>query len=186
MMNALIVLTLSFLNQAPSSQILALDASKSTIRYVVVHKLHTVEGVSHAAEGRIALLPDGKAQVMVRAAVSSFKSGDANRDEHVEEVLETSKYSHVTFKAIVEASPPVKFPSTADLNVQGELEFHGRKRPETVTLRIEWLSPTEAHVKADFKISLETYSVERPSLFFMKVDDSCAVSGDFVLKAELR
>jgi len=184
MTSALATLAMAALAQAPAARILAVNPSTSTLGYAIVHKLHKVDGASHSVEGKVALLADGRIQVMVRAPVASFKSGDANRDEHMAEVLETGKYSHVTFKGVATASPPATFPSAQDLSLQGVLELHGRKHPETLPLKIEWLSATEARVKASFPVSLDAYEVERPSLLFIKIDDACVITADLALKEE--
>lgn len=177
-------LTLAVLSQAPAPRLLAVDPARSTITYGIVHKLHKADGVSHEVEGKAALLADGKVQVMVRAPIASFKSGESSRDEHMQEALETSRYSHVTLKGVAQVSPPASFPSTQEIGLQAILELHGRKRPESIPLKLEWASPTEVRVKTSFAVSLDAYQVERPSLFFMKIDDACAISVDLVLKQE--
>ena len=72
-------LTLAALSQAPAPRLLAVDPARSTITYGIVHKLHKADGVSHEVEGKAALLADGKVQVMVRAPIASFKSGESSR-----------------------------------------------------------------------------------------------------------
>ncbi|MGC4119750.1 MAG: YceI family protein [Myxococcales bacterium] len=187
--STLSVLALALLSQSPappSPKMLALDPAKSTLTYGIVHKLHKVSAECKAVEGKAALLPDGKVQLMVRAPVSAFKSGDANRDEHMQEVLETGKYGFVTFKAVAQATPPSTFPATTTLTVSGQLDFHGRKRTESVPLQLEWSSPTEVRVKTTFTVSLDAYEVQRPSLLFMKIDDACTIGVDLSLKEEAR
>jgi polyisoprenoid-binding protein YceI len=184
MTSALATLAMAALAQAPAAARVFSVTSASTLSYGIVHKLHKVEAVSHAVEGKVALLADGKVQVMVRAPVASFKSGDANRDEHMAEVTQATSYTHVTFKGVATASPPASFPTTQELALQGVLEFHGRKHPETLPLRVEWLSATEVQVKGRFAVSLDAYEVERPSLLFMKIEDACIIAADLALKEE--
>jgi polyisoprenoid-binding protein YceI len=179
-------LSLAVFAQGPAPRVLSLEAAQSKLSYAIVHKLHKVGGESKEIEGKVALLPDGKVQVMVRAPVTSFKSGDANRDEHMLEVLESVKYSHVTFKGVATLTPPAAFPATTDVSLAGQLEFHGRKRAETIALKVEWLSAGEAHVTGAFNVSLDAYEVERPSLLFMKIDDACAIGVDLKLKEEVK
>ena len=182
--SAVASLALAALSQAPSARMLSVDPAKSTVTYAIVHKLHKVNAESRSVEGKAALLPEGKLQVMVRAPVSSFKSGDANRDEHMQETLETSKYSHVIFKAAGQVTPPATFPATTELSLPGQLEFHGRKRMETVTLKLEWASAGEVRVKTSFTVSLDAYEVERPSLLLIKIDDGCVIGADLVLRED--
>jgi len=175
------------LAQAPASAaptILSVDPGKSTLTYAIVHKLHKVDGSSKQVEGKAALTGEGKVQVMVRAPASSFQSGDSSRDEHMAEVLEASKYSHVTFKGVGQLTPPATFPATTEVQLQGQLDFHGRKRAESVLVKVEWASATEARATGSFNVSLDAYEVERPSLLFMKIDDACAIGVDLALKAD--
>ncbi|HEY3448305.1 MAG TPA: YceI family protein [Myxococcales bacterium] len=169
---------------ATAPTVFSVDAAGSTLSYGVVHKFHKVGAESREVEGRAALLPDGKVQVQVRAPVRSFKSGDSNRDAHMEEVLETSKYSYVTFKGLGQLTPPASFPAVTELALQGQLELHGRKRAENVPIKVEWTSPTQLRVKAAFNVSLDAYEIERPSLLFIKIEDACAIGVDVALKGE--
>lgn len=186
MITTLGVLALAVLSQVPPPRVLAVDGAQSVVTYGIVHKLHKVGGECRSVEGKAAILPDGKVQIMVRAPIREFKSGDGNRDEHMQEVLETSKFSHVTFKAIGQVTPPTTFPSTIDLTVSGQLDFHGRKRSENAVLKLEWTSPTEVRVHSTLNVSLDGYEVERPSLLFMKVDDACVIGVDLVLREETK
>lgn len=171
---------------APSAKVFSVDPASSTLAYTVVHKLHKVDATSREVEGKAALLADGKVQVQVRAPVRSFRSGDANRDAHMEEVLETSKHAHVTFKGVGQLTPPSAFPAVTEVTLQGQLELHGRKRAEAVPVRVEWTSANEARVTASFNVSLDAYQVERPSLLFIKIDDACAIGVDLALKADAK
>src|SRR6478752_6439094 len=76
--------------QAPADY--SIDAKDSTLTYHLIHKMHKVDGVSHKVEGKARLTPDGKAQVLVRAASESFDSGNVNRDAHMKEAVEAAKY----------------------------------------------------------------------------------------------
>ncbi|MGC4121592.1 MAG: YceI family protein [Myxococcales bacterium] len=176
------VASLAF-GQAPTATVFSVDTAASTLTYAIVHKLHKVAAESREVEGKAALTSDGKVQVQVRAPIRSFKSGDANRDSHMEEVLETSKHSHVTFKGVGQLTAPASFPAVTEVTLQGQLEFHGRKRAENVPVKVEWASATEARVKASFSVSLDAYEVERPSLLFIKIEDGCTVGVDVAVKA---
>src|SRR4051812_38009232 len=78
---------------------LGVDRGKSSITYHLVHKLHKFDGISKQVDGKARLLGDGRAQVMVRAAVESFDSGNSNRDEHMKETVEAARFPTVELKA---------------------------------------------------------------------------------------
>lgn len=185
-MNALAVaLSAMILSQAPATpRVLSVRPEVSTLRYRVVHKLHKVDGASKAVEAKVALAPDGTVQVMVRAAVKTFQSGDANRDVHMLEVLEADRFPHVVFKGTSRLAAPATYPAKVPLEVDGVLEFHGRKNPLKATLEVELKSPDEARATGGFAVSLEQFAVQRPSLLFVKIEDACRLEVDLSFKAE--
>lgn len=157
---------------APGSY--AVDPGSSTLRYVVVHKLHKVDATSSQVEGRAVVKPDGSAITEVRAQVASFKSGDGNRDEHMLETMNVGSYPYVTFKGIAKSAGE-------SVTMQGQVDFHGVKKPYAVPVRIEAQPDGTLHVTGGFDISLDGHNVERPALLFVKVDDACHVDVDLTL-----
>lgn len=156
----------------------------SAVAYRLVHKLHTVEGVSRAIEGRARVLADGGVQVMVRARVDSFDSGNGNRDADMRAATEAARFPSVTFKA---AGRLPRLPSageTAEVVLQGELTFHGRTRPIEAPIRVRFDTEDRATVEGTFGISLEAFEVERPSLLFVKVEDRVEITASLVVEAE--
>jgi len=157
--------------QAPGTEYSVVPA-ESSITYHLVHKLHHVEGTSHKVEGKARLLPDGKAQVMVRAPAASFDSGNVNRDAHMKEAVDAAKYPWVELKALADGlTPPSTFPTTQKKTFKAQLSFHGVQNVFDVPVEVTWDSPTKVHATTTFPISLDGYKVERPSLMFVKVDD---------------
>jgi polyisoprenoid-binding protein YceI len=171
---------------APAGRTFTVDPAASTVTFHIVHKLHRVEGRTAALEGKAVLEPDGKLLAMVRAPVSSFDSGDRNRDTHMLETVEASKFPFVVVKAmgkidagVVPASDkPVTFPVT----LSAELDFHGVKEPISVPLTVELRPDGTARAKASFEFSLEHHRIERPSLLFVKIDDACRIDVDLGLR----
>ncbi len=123
--------------------------------YHVVHKLHTVDATSKDIEGKALFKADGTVQLMVRAKVAGFRSGDNNRDEHMLEVMEGASFPTVTFKGSVKIAPPASYPSSLDVAVPGELEMHGRKFPQTIPVHVEMAAADSWRVTAAFDLSLD-------------------------------
>ena len=157
-------------------------ADKSSLKYNVVHKLHEVAAESHAIEGKAAVLPDGKVQLMLRAPIASFKSGDGNRDEHMQETMQMQAFPNVTFKGMTTLPAPTAYPAKVQLVIDGELEFHGEKSREQVPVTVEFTSATSAHVTGGMSVSLDKYKIERPSLLFVKIEDACKIDIDLTLQ----
>jgi polyisoprenoid-binding protein YceI len=169
---------------APGAPVDLAVAAGSTLSYRLVHKLHEVTGTSKAVEGKARLLPDGTVQVMIRARVDAFDSGNGNRDAHMLEVTEAARFPYVTLKAVGTCPPPAAYPATVKLTVRGELAFHGVSRPVEVPVEVAFASAGRASAEATLPISLEAHGVERPSLLFVKVDDAVVVKARLELAAE--
>jgi polyisoprenoid-binding protein YceI len=175
-----VLLLTALLAQAPAATTYSVNPQKSVLRYTIVHKFHKVHAESKLVQGKAALKPDGSLQVMVRAPIGSFDSGDGNRDEHMRETLEEPKYPYVTYKGVAKLADGT-LPAKLDLVLDGQLEFHGRKQTEKVAVHVDDAGPTGAHVTGHFTVSLDRYQVERPSLLFIKIDDACVIDFDLQL-----
>ena len=161
---------------APGSY--AVDATASTLRYVVTHKLHQVDATSKEVEGRAVVRPDGTVLAEVRAPIASFRSGDGNRDEHMLEVMSVGAHPFVVFKGLahLEDGPGVR--------VQGQIDLHGVKKPVAVPLTAEPQPGGSIRVKGAFEVGLEAHGIERPALLFVKVDDACRIELDLLLRGD--
>jgi polyisoprenoid-binding protein YceI len=164
-----------------AASLFSVSKDGALLRYTIKHKLHEVSAESHEVEGKAKLLPDGTVQLMVRAPVASFRSGDGNRDEHMLETTGGQSYPFVTFKGLAHLPAPASYPATVTLSVAGELEFHGQKNPETIPVTVELASAQQWHVTAAFDISLDRYKIERPSLLLIPIDDACHMDLDLRL-----
>lgn len=155
----------------------------STLTYRLVHRFHTVTGVSRSLEGKARLLPDGTVQVAVRAPLDSFDSGNSNRDAHMREATGAAANPYVAFKGVGTLPPPSHFPSEQRLELRGELTLK-TTRPVTVPTEVRFESADRAAAKCTFPVSLEEHGVERPSLMFVKVDDRVEIVAQLRLGAE--
>jgi polyisoprenoid-binding protein YceI len=180
-MNAAL-LAVALLAGAAERQVLSVDASASTVRYHVTHKLHRVDGTSSRVEGKAVVEPDGRVLAMVRIPVASFDSGDANRDSHMREALEEGRYPWVVLKGVTNVPVPLAAGQRLTLKLQGELDLHGVKHPVEVPLVVALGREGSAQVQGKLEVSLEAYRIERPSLLFVKLEDVCAVDFDLSLR----
>jgi polyisoprenoid-binding protein YceI len=183
-MTSLIYRTLALALAALPIAAMGADSWRSTsasLSYRAVHKLHAVEGKSSQAEA-VAVIEGHRAQVMARVPVTSFDSGNANRDAHVLEALEASKHPLAVYKGVVGGFALPQPGSRSTHRLAGELELHGVKRPLGVELTLEREGPSVLIASFRFEASLEAHGVERPSLMFIQVNDGLAVEGRFRLE----
>lgn len=155
----------------------------STLSYDLVHKFHEVHGVSRSVEGKARVLAGGAVQVMVRAPLASFTSGNSNRDEHMLEATEAGQHPYVVLKAIGTLTPPSTYPAEVTLPLDGELTFK-TTRPLRVPVTIHFDSAGRATVDAKFPVSLDEHQIERPSLMFVKVEDQVTIEARLALEAD--
>jgi polyisoprenoid-binding protein YceI len=168
--------------RADGPVVMDVAGDKSSLTYTVIHQLHTVEGTSKKVQGRAAIQPDGTVQVMLRAPVNSFESGNSNRDEHMLETVEAPKFPIVEFKGVAKPGHDVVHQTAPQkLELVGELLFHGEKRKEAIPVEVTFTKPGEAHVTGHFEISLDQYHVERPSLMLVKIEDGCKLDIDLTV-----
>jgi polyisoprenoid-binding protein YceI len=172
------------LASAPDAQTLSVDPAASAIRFHLRHKLHPMDGRTSAIEGKAVVAADGKVMTMVRVPVSTFDSGDANRDANMRETLEASRHPFVVLKGVTRVDLPVANGRAVPVTLRGELDFHGVKQPIEVPTSVEFAADGSARVTAKLKVSLEAYRIERPSLLFLKVDDDCEIDVDLKLRRE--
>lgn len=155
----------------------------STLGYRLVHKFHEVNGLSRAVEGRARVLPDGTVQVMVRAPLDSFHSGNSNRDAHMLEVTGAAQQPYVVFKGVGHLDAPDRYPADLRIALRGELTLKS-PRPVEVAAAVHFDAPDRARVEASFPVSLDEHQVERPELLFVKVDDRVDVDARLELEGE--
>lgn len=160
-------------------------AEESSLTYHLVHKLHKVNGVSKRVEGRGRILPDGLAQVMVRAPVESFDSGNSNRDAHMKEATDATRFPYVELKATAASVVvPSTFPVTVKTSFKAQLTFHGVQQSLDVPVEITFGDATRIVATATITISLDHFKVERPSLMFVKVNDDVSIEAHIVFVRE--
>lgn len=157
------------------------DPAASALHYRVRHALHRVVGTSRAVQGKAVIDEDGAVKVGAFAPVASFRSGDADRDARVRELLTEGGKGFAVFKGEGRISP---WPTAGafELVVTGEVTLHGVARPATVPLQVELAGDGMARVRGELEVSLEAHRVERPALLLVKVDDRCRIDVDLLVR----
>jgi polyisoprenoid-binding protein YceI len=140
---------------------------ESSAIYFLVHPMHEVEATSKEVVYTAFINPGTKSIQTVTATVdvTSFDSGNSNRDSHAMEVIDAMSFPEATFKSTSIV------PQGNALIVGGKLTFHGVTNDVTATAKLEWGSD-KLIVHATMPISLTAFKVERPSLLFIPVHDT--------------
>jgi polyisoprenoid-binding protein YceI len=150
-------------------------ALPQSVKVQVVHPMHHVTEEVQEFQGAARLLPDGTLQAMVRAKINSFNSGNANRDEHMRETVEATKFPDVVVKAVLHPTPPTAFPGTVEVPATMDVNLHGVSQKVSAPVKLVYKSASEVTVEGSFPVSLEGFKISRPSLLFTPIEDRAVV-----------
>ena len=139
----------------------------SWITYRITHPLHEIEATSKDVVYHVEIDAAKKEVLSVSADVdvTTFDSGNSNRDSHAMEVIDAIDYPEVNFasSSIVQAGDTLK--------IAGTLTFHGVTH-EVVLAAIPRWTPERLEVSGHFELSLTAFKIERPSLLMIPVEDA--------------
>ena len=139
--------------------------------------LHTFTGTSDHLVGKIDLTD---ATVDFYLDLTTLKTGIGKRDKDMRETLETDQYPFAEFFGTLVSSFDPNSSAVQPARVRGEFTLHGVTR----TVEIEGtLQKTDGGlaVHAAWKINLNDYDVEPPSLLIMRVDETQKIRIEAVL-----
>ncbi|HEY0838641.1 MAG TPA: YceI family protein [Vulgatibacter sp.] len=156
-------------------------AGKGTVEYVLTHKLHQVVGTSSEPEV-VLVMDDAGLKVMARAKVTSFKSGNGNRDAHALEAIDAANHPLVVVRGVAPGFKPPASPGVVKVPVKAEVELKGVSIPRDIEVTLDFKGPDLAEATFSFPESLEAHKVERPSLMMIKVEDALEIRGKIALE----
>ena len=145
-----------------------LDKGESNIKYSAKHVLHAWEGVNNDVSGVI-VYDEGISKIALAAKVIDFDSGNSGRDSHSLEVLEALKFPNIKFY-----SEDINSEGNAII-FNGEIEFHGEKRPITVLGSIE-NSNKKIKIDGKFQIIPSEFLITLPSFMLIEMEDYLDIS----------
>lgn len=169
----LAVCLLFLAGSAVLAQSKSLDMLKdeSFVTYRLHHPLHEMESTSKDVACRITVDPATKEikNVSAQVDVTTFDSGNSNRDSHAMEVIDAITYPEANFvsTSVAQTGDSVK--------VAGKMTFHGVTRDIVIPAVCQW-SAGKLKVQGQFDLSLTEFKIERPSLLMIPVDDALKFS----------
>jgi polyisoprenoid-binding protein YceI len=141
------------------------DRSKSYIKYEMKHAVHSWTGVSKDLGCIVQLNANDEIEkVAATVKVKSFDSDNSNRDSHMLEVTDALTYPSISFYSTSVTR------NASVYQVKGILSFHGFDRAIAFDMAEE-RSGKGRILKGTFKVLLEDYQVERPTLLMVKTDN---------------
>ena len=165
------LLILVFIGGAAQPKTLTFMKEQSSIEYRLVHPLHKIEATSKDVDCRLDADVATKSikKVIVVVDVTTFNSGNSNRDSHAMEVIDAISY------------PEARFVSTSiaqegdSVTVHGDLSFHGVTHEVILKGVTQW-SANDLLVQGSLETSLALFNIERPSLLMIPVGDELSFS----------
>ncbi len=153
------------------------EVSKSSkITYYGSHFTSDWQGHSSGISGRILYDADDQTanSCSLRVYLTTFDSGNSNRDSNMLTYLDAFQYPDVMF---VSNEISVEGINAA---IKGKLTFHGITRDINLTADISFTDGFNA--EGSFTILLSDYEVERPALLFKKIADEMKLKFHIVAK----
>ncbi|HZV13508.1 MAG TPA: YceI family protein, partial [Candidatus Kapabacteria bacterium] len=140
-----------------------------------VHPLHKIEATSNNVQYKVEMDPASHAIKSVSGTVdvTTFSSGNSNRDSHAMEVIDALDYPDASFTSDSVVS---KGGSGDSLWVKGKMTFHGVTKNVTIPVETKW-TQNRLDVSGSFDVTLTEFNIERPSLLMIPVEDK--LSFDF-------
>ncbi len=161
-----IIFLILTVNSLAQKVVLNNELSKSKIIYELRHPAHNVRAVSEDLQVKIEYdaAKNSIINVIAQVRVTTFNSGNSNRDSHAMELIESHKFPRAFFKS-------TKIVEFADsLVCYGDLTFHGVTKNITIKAQKQ-LSGNVLYIKGYFAISLDEFKVERPKLLFVPSEE---------------
>ncbi len=152
-----------------------LDPARTRVEFVLPDVVGSVRGTFRLARGRLELDPaTGAARGAIVVTAASGESGNRLRDREMHaSVLESARYASIVFTPS-RVRGTVAARGASHVEVDGELELHGARRPVTL---VAALDVAGEHVGADvhFTLAYPQWGVRNPSLLFLHVGDTVEV-----------
>lgn len=166
---AFLLCTLPALSQTDTSWVL----QQSTLTYHMVHPIHHVDGVSHAAKGK-GICHAGQCNFLIAAPVKSFDSGDSNRDLHMLEVTRGAQFPLV----VVRAEFPESEIGSPTLYVNLTVQFAGQTA-HYQHVAFNWVNQgSDARITGTVPSTCSDFKIVRPSFLDVPIDNAIPVSVD--------
>ena len=146
---------------------------QGTLTYHVSHPLHQFDGVSHAARGK-GVCHNGQCDFLIAVPVSSFDSGDSNRDLHMLQVTRGAQYPLVTVRTRL----PESATGAPTINLDLEIQFAGQTAQFKQVLFQRTVQGNETRITGTIPAKLSDFKIDPPSLLTMPIKNDIPVRVD--------
>lgn len=179
--NILVILLLLYCGNLFSQDNKVLEGIKSiSIKFYVTHPWKKVVGICN--EPRVESLkltgnkeiPTISSPFFVKCSLLNMKTGDANRDSHMLEVLGYPESKEVVFSVT-----STQVDKELNYKISGDLSIKSKSKPVVFIAKLT--KESTSLVKGSFEILLSEFSVDRPALLFVPINDIVKVEVEITL-----
>jgi polyisoprenoid-binding protein YceI len=153
-----------------AEQTLALDPAATTLKWTLGATLHAVAGQARLLEGSVRFdAAAGTASGEIAVDARSASTGLALRDRAMHrDVLESDLHPRIVYRP--ERLRVLRRDATsAEIELEGVLELHGRRRALLLPARIEARGARLA-IEAGFRLPYVEWGMQAPEALFLRVD----------------
>ena len=138
----------------------------SLITYFGVHYLHKWEGSTSDVNGVVSYNKASEQyECSISVPLSTFSSGNDNRDSNMLVYCKAFDFPNINFQ-----STSIKVQENT-LEIEGRIEFAGKEKEIKTSAKLNGLDNNLFAIEGELDILLSEFEVERPSLFFVEIED---------------
>ena len=147
-----------------------------TVEYRATHPLQVVVGTSN--ELRVVADENKRGLTLTaRVVVTSFCSGNADRDAQIAEAMDAVRHPVITVHAVL---PKALMPGPGEvsrLGVLAQVEAHGVTVAHPIRLTLDFTDPHQPAAAFELRESLRAHHIRAPRILLMRVRDELAIWG---------
>lgn len=146
---------------------------KSSLTWHINHPVHTAEGTSHDARGK-GVCNNGTCDFLIAVPLNTFKSGDANRDLHMLEIVRGAANPMV----VVRTELPRSELSQSTMHATLTIQFAGQSAQfrDVPFERIQQGNNVE--IKGTIPANCTDFKITPPAFLMMPIQNSIPVTVD--------
>lgn len=158
---------------------LELSSTAFDVSYHISHPAKEFDGalLPGGATARLSLDPSdfSKSTVDCDITVGQFNSDNSRRDSHMLQVMEALIFPKVSWKVTSIGLAGPLTPGTHSTQASGPLTIRDQTQDLKAPVTLQVGEDGAITVTSSFKVSLDAYGVERPSLLFVKIEDEVPI-----------
>ncbi|HEX4037047.1 MAG TPA: hypothetical protein VHX37_03235 [Acidobacteriaceae bacterium] len=152
---------------------------QSTLTWHIMHPMHDVDGVSHAAKGK-GVCSAGFCDFLIAVPVNTFNSGDSNRDLHTIQTVRGAEFPMV----IVRTRIPELETSAPSIDADLVVQFAGQTAHYSHVPFHRIQKGNEVEITGTVPATCSDFKIERPSFLTVPIHNEIPVTVDATWKQQ--